>query len=108
MTQDYTYTIYYSARNEAGVMWCPDCRDVESTLASTFKLDQAEGAQAEIIYLTRPDWKSPANQYRHAPWNLTGIPTVLKFSPQGAIVAKIEDADILDPAKLAAFLKQEA
>jgi hypothetical protein len=109
MSQEYNYTIYYSSRDASGVMWCPDCRRVESALASVFNSNQADSPsehlalhqafqvnialltipEAEIVYLDRPDWKSPANQYRQAPWKLTSVPTVLKFSPEGEIVARI-------------------
>ena len=73
-------------------------------LALSKKMHKLTRAEADIIYLDRPDWKSPANKYRQAPWKLTGIPTVLKFDSQGAIVARIEDEDILDQEKLGKFL----
>jgi len=64
-------------------------------------------AEANIIYLDRPDWKSPSNKYRQAPWKLTSVPTILKFDTQDAIVARIQDDDILDRGKVAKFLGEE-
>lgn len=64
--------------------------------------------EANIIYLDRPDWKSPANKYRQTPWKLTSVPTVLKFDAQGTIVARIQDDDILDRGKIARFLGDES
>ena len=64
--------------------------------------------EANIIYLDRPDWKSPANKYRQGPWKLTSVPTVLKFDAQGTIAARIQDDDILDRGKIAKFLGDES
>lgn len=62
--------------------------------------------EAEIVYTgQRAEWKSPENKFRHAPWNLTGVPTILKFSPDGEVVGRIQDNDILDSRKMEEFLK---
>jgi hypothetical protein len=64
-------------------------------------------SEAEIIYTgQRAEWKSPTNKYRQAPWNLTSVPTILKFSPGGEVVARIQDDDILNERKIEEFLKE--
>jgi hypothetical protein len=73
MAQEYKYTIYFSARDASGVMWCPDCRSVKSTISSVFKTNENqtdgpckslspyknpgtyENIEAKIIYLNRSD-----------------------------------------------------
>jgi len=41
MAQEYKYTIYFSSRDASGTMWCPDCRDVEAKVFSTFKTKES-------------------------------------------------------------------
>jgi hypothetical protein len=62
--------------------------------------------EAEIIYTgQRAEWKDPNNKYRHAPWNVTSVPTILKFR-DGEEVARIQDDGILDAGRMGKFLKE--
>ena len=123
MTQQYTYKIYYSSRDASGIMWCPDCRAVESQSGVNFQWRRTswvprfclpfiwnacwEIPEAEIIYTgQRAEWKSPRNPYRQAPWSVTSVPTILKISPEGGVVARIQDDDILNAVKMEEFLKE--
>jgi len=101
-------------------MWCPDCVAVEALLCNTFKMidttspeqpkPTSEGSssskpRAKIIYVgNKQAWKTPENEYRHLPYQLTAIPTVLKLDGD-RIIARIVEDDILDTQKLAKFLK---
>lgn len=63
-------------------------------------------AGSEIIYVgDKPTWKDPKNEYRQAPWNVTGVPTVLKYDETEKVVGKVEDDDILNEEVMAQFLK---
>ncbi|TFY72406.1 hypothetical protein EVG20_g574 [Dentipellis fragilis] len=43
------FLVFYSSRDDAGRMWCPDCRDVEDLVERTFA--SADGPSALIIYV---------------------------------------------------------
>ena len=122
MPQEYTYKIFYSSRDASGRMWCGDCRAVESKVASTFTGAREclcvlllgnvsppsvplTNAETSIIYVgQQAEWNSPSNMYRLAPWYLTSVPTILKVSEDGRIVARIEERDVLVDSKMEGFL----
>ncbi|TFK30947.1 hypothetical protein FA15DRAFT_699361 [Coprinopsis marcescibilis] len=69
------FLIFYSSVVN-GEMWCPDCRAVDSLIQETFGPD---GPTALIVYTgTRQQWKTPANIFRQEPWNITGVPSVVR------------------------------
>lgn len=103
-------------------MWCPDCEAVADILSSLFRVSSSSddpstsigtsgaGADvdkpvADIRYVgSREQWKFDAdNVYRRPPFEITGVPTVLKFR-DGKVIARMEEADILDGTKLEGFM----
>ena len=82
MSQNPTFKVFYSSRDASGVMWCPDCRQVESAVAETFSQDGGPSEylplpsstdlpkyhtlteeEAEIIYTgQRAEWKDKSNK----------------------------------------------
>jgi hypothetical protein len=39
---------------------------------------------------------------------VTGVPTILKISPEGEVVARIQDDDILNVVKMEEFLNERS
>lgn len=59
---------------------------------------------ADIVYLERDAWQSADCVYRQPPYSVTSLPTILK-SKAGDFVGRIQDGEILDAAKMKAFMK---
>ncbi|KAL1746924.1 hypothetical protein HDZ31DRAFT_80857 [Schizophyllum fasciatum] len=86
------YLVFYSSVVD-GKMWCPDCRDVEGRVNAAFVGGKAPSAL--IVFVgDRPSWKSPDNVYRKAPFNIKGVPTLLKLK-DGKEVARLVEGEIL-------------
>ncbi|KDQ63117.1 hypothetical protein JAAARDRAFT_367548 [Jaapia argillacea MUCL 33604] len=76
------FLIFYSSRDERGVPWCPDCRDVEGLVDETFRSQDAP--LGLIVYVgQRSEWKTPSNPFRGDPWKIESIPTVIKLHEVG-------------------------
>ncbi|KZP28877.1 hypothetical protein FIBSPDRAFT_947281 [Athelia psychrophila] len=76
------YIIFYSSKDADGKLWCPYCRAIDSGpggVQDTF--GKANGPSALIAYVgTKLEWKRPAeHRYRSEPWNVTGVPTLVKL-----------------------------
>ncbi|KAF7966220.1 hypothetical protein HWV62_39485 [Athelia sp. TMB] len=99
------FLVFYSSITD-GQLWCPDCRDIDPIVQSTF---DANGPSALIVYVgQKSEWKRPAeNIYRTEPWNITGVPTILKLEKitQGKITDRLEGENDAIIKKLAALKK---
>ncbi|EJD54427.1 hypothetical protein AURDEDRAFT_156207 [Auricularia subglabra TFB-10046 SS5] len=101
---DAEYIIFYSSVDPAtGRLWCPDCRDVDQLVRDTFTADGAPDAR--LVYVgQRHEWKRPAeNPLRGEPWNVAGVPTIVKLK-DGKEVARLVEGEI--PEKLAALVRE--
>ncbi|TFK56853.1 hypothetical protein OE88DRAFT_1730294 [Heliocybe sulcata] len=86
------FLIFYSSRDEEGKMWCPDCRAVENIIKATF--DKEDGPTGLIVYVgQKPEWKSPSNRFRGAPWSVNAIPTIIKRL-RGKEVGRLVESEI--------------
>ena len=75
-TNDLHYVVYFASGEPS---WCPDCRDALPALNSVFGADSAPTA-----YIVRvgsfAEWKgNPKNKYRNEPYNIQGVPTVVRY-----------------------------
>ncbi|KAH6917027.1 hypothetical protein BKA70DRAFT_1417804 [Coprinopsis sp. MPI-PUGE-AT-0042] len=71
------YVIFY-ASEMGGKMWCPDCVNVKPLIDEV--LSGPDSPCALVVFVgTREQWKTPDNIWRQAPWNVTGVPTVVKI-----------------------------
>ncbi|WVW87044.1 hypothetical protein I302_109100 [Kwoniella bestiolae CBS 10118] len=96
-----SYLVFYS-NVVNGQMWCPDCRDVESTIKETF--DAPDKPKAIIYWVgDRPEWRTPKNKAR-VDWDVQSIPTILRIE-NGKETARLVESEILDKQKLDQFLK---
>ncbi|KAI0715024.1 hypothetical protein C8Q76DRAFT_729248 [Earliella scabrosa] len=95
---DSEFLVFFSSRDQSGMLWCPDCVRVEGLVQSTF--GPAERPSATIVYVgQRPEWKTPSNPFRAPPWEVPALPTVIRTRDG----AKLVDKDITQES-LAAFV----
>jgi len=70
------YLIFYSSLTD-GELWCPDCRNIDSTVQEIF--GPPDSPKALIIYVGQiAEWKRPTNPFRGEPWRIESIPTIIK------------------------------
>lgn len=72
---DTHYVVYFASGEPS---WCPDCRDALPALNAVFG-----GASEPTAYIvrvgSREEWRAtPKNKYRLPPYNIDGVPTVVK------------------------------
>ena len=74
-TDDTHYVVYFASGEPS---WCPDCRDALPAMNVVF--GDASAPTAHIVRVgSREEWKGNAqNKYRNAPYNVDGVPTVIK------------------------------
>jgi len=71
-------------------MWCPDCRDVEELVESTFGPEN--GPDGTIVYVgARAEWKTPMNRFRQAPLGINNIPTIVYYRERQEIGRLVEE-----------------
>ncbi|KAJ3521685.1 hypothetical protein NM208_g13179 [Fusarium decemcellulare] len=89
-TTDDTHYVVYFASGEPS--WCPDCRDAVPALQSVFGSDSAPTAHIVRVG-SFAEWKgNPKNKYRNAPYNIQGVPTVVRVE-HGKEVARLGDIE---------------
>jgi len=95
------YLIFYS--NIVGSkMWCPDCLAIDDLVQQTFSPEDAPSAL--IVYVgDKPEWKSPTNVFRGAPWNVSSIPTIIKLQNSEEAGRLVESE--IQKESLAAFVR---
>jgi len=72
------FVIFYASKGDNGIMWCPDCLAVKEVVEETF--DKEDAPSALVIYVgQKPEWKSPKNEWRHQPWDVQTIPTIVRL-----------------------------
>ncbi|KAL8284040.1 hypothetical protein RQP46_005153 [Phenoliferia psychrophenolica] len=82
------FLIFFSSINEAGVPWCPDCRDVQPAIAKTISEE-----------------RNPNNPFRLA-FGIKGVPTIIKLTSPATGFQSVKASDmvqedvILDEQKL--------
>ena len=75
-TTDDHYVVYFASGEPS---WCPDCRDALPALQTIFGADSAPTAYIVRVG-ERTEWKgNPQNKYRNEPYNIQGVPTVVKL-----------------------------
>ncbi|BEJ11712.1 hypothetical protein CspHIS471_0201720 [Cutaneotrichosporon sp. HIS471] len=94
-----TFLIFYS-NIVNGQMWCPDCRAVEGIVEDAFDAD--DKPTCAIVWVERDEWKKP-NGAERVQWNLTGLPTIIRFEG-GNETARLVEGEMLDNARWRAFL----
>ncbi|KAI0734394.1 hypothetical protein C8Q72DRAFT_770184 [Fomitopsis betulina] len=86
---DQAFLVFYSSRDVSGTLWCPDCRDVEELVQKTFGPKDAPSAL--IVYIgQRAAWKDPGNPFRGEPWNVQGVPTIIRARDGARLEEEIE------------------
>ncbi|ETS64669.1 hypothetical protein PaG_00615 [Moesziomyces aphidis] len=90
------YLIFFSSGNPP---WCPDCVDAQPAINHVF----GTSADAHLVLVDRPDWKSPDNIFR-TQCGIKCIPTITKMI-NGKEVARIEDAECKTIDSVAKFIQ---
>ncbi|CAG7850279.1 SubName: Full=Uncharacterized protein {ECO:0000313/EMBL:CCA71331.1} [Serendipita indica DSM 11827] len=99
--QDTILIFYASIDPNTGVMWCPDCRKVKSTIDWLFAGE--DKPPAYVIYVgSKAEWKLPAQNHYRTDWKVDGVPTMLRFK-NGKEVARLVEDEILDSTALGQF-----
>ncbi|KAI0645105.1 hypothetical protein C8Q79DRAFT_927357 [Trametes meyenii] len=92
------YLIFFSSRDESGTPWCPYCVAAEDTVKKVFS--PADGPSGVIIYVgQRAEWKTPSNPFRAEPWNVKGVPTIIRARDGVPLAGSINE-------ELAAFVRE--
>ncbi|KAH7157642.1 hypothetical protein B0J13DRAFT_617719 [Dactylonectria estremocensis] len=85
-----THYVVYFASGEPS--WCPDCRDAIPALKNVFGADSAPTAHIVRVGSFQ-EWRGPKkNKYRSAPYNIQGVPTVVRIE-NGKEVARLGDIE---------------
>ncbi|KAJ5936884.1 hypothetical protein N7466_003334 [Penicillium verhagenii] len=85
--------------------WCPDVRAALPHINAAFEAEDAHTV-AIVPVGQKPEWRDPKNVYR-ADWNIHNVPALVRFERvDGEVKAtgKLIEGEILDQAKLGAFL----
>ncbi|KAJ5533582.1 hypothetical protein N7494_010134 [Penicillium frequentans] len=85
--------------------WCPDVRAALPHINTAFA--PADAPTVAIVPVgQKPEWRDPKNVYR-TNWNVHNVPALVRFERvDGEVSAtgKLIEGEILDKAKLCAFL----
>ncbi|KAJ4250963.1 hypothetical protein NW762_011613 [Fusarium torreyae] len=86
-TDDVHYVVYIASGDPP---WCPDSRAALPVLKRVFS--DASAPTAHIVRVgAREEWKGkPDNKYRKAPYNIQGVPTVVKVK-NGKELGRLDD-----------------
>ncbi|KAF4975639.1 hypothetical protein FZEAL_7599 [Fusarium zealandicum] len=85
-----THYVVYFASGEPS--WCPDCVKAMPALKSVFDSDSAPTAHVVRVG-SFSEWKgNPRNKYRNAPYNIQGVPTVVRIE-DGKEVSRLGDIE---------------
>ncbi|CCT70596.1 uncharacterized protein FFUJ_06583 [Fusarium fujikuroi IMI 58289] len=86
---DTHYVVYFASGEPS---WCPDCRDALPALNAVF--GGASDPTAYIVRVgSREEWRAtPKNKYRLPPYNINGVPTVVKVK-NGTEVGRLGDKE---------------
>jgi len=96
--------IFYASRDENQTMWCPDCSVIEADVAAAF-----EKVDGRIVYVgNRSEWKTEKNRYRQPPWNVQGVPTIVRLNEDGEEMGRLTEDEIRDEEKLRMFVGSAA
>lgn len=97
-----TVLIFYSSVVD-GRLWCPDCRDVDGLVKTTFENDS--DWNGVIVYVgDRATWRDPNNKYRKG-WKIASIPTLLRLDDEGKEHSRLVESEITSDS-LKEFLKK--
>ncbi|KIM24968.1 hypothetical protein M408DRAFT_331442 [Serendipita vermifera MAFF 305830] len=92
---------YASIDPVSGVMWCPDCRKVKSTIDWLFNGNDKPAAY--IIYVgSKSEWKAPAKNHFRTDFKVDSVPTMIKYQDGKEVYRLVED-EILDTNALGQF-----
>ncbi|KAF4962383.1 hypothetical protein FSARC_9549 [Fusarium sarcochroum] len=101
-TTDDTHYVVYFASGEPS--WCPDCRDALPALNAVFGDNSAPTAHIVRVG-SREEWKGNSkNKYRNAPYNIQGVPTVVKVK-YGQDVGRLGDIESQNESDLRKLVK---
>ncbi|KAM5346136.1 hypothetical protein ACJ41O_009141 [Fusarium nematophilum] len=86
-TNDPHYVVYFASGQPS---WCPDCVNALPVLQNVFASESASTA-----YIVRvgsfSEWKgNPRNKYRNAPYNIQGVPTIVRVENEVSRLGDIE------------------
>ncbi|CAD6581237.1 MAG: Meiotic Sister-Chromatid recombination aldehyde dehydrogenase, partial [Tremellales sp. Tagirdzhanova-0007] len=96
----YTFLVFYASVVD-GQMWCPDCRNTESTVREAF--DSPSKPKAIIYWVgTKTEWRTSTNKAR-TDWDVQAVPTILRIEG-GKEMSRLVDDEILDTGRMEAFL----
>ncbi|KXJ86364.1 hypothetical protein Micbo1qcDRAFT_140279 [Microdochium bolleyi] len=87
-TKGTQYVVFFASGEPS---WCPDCRDAVPALEAVFGSDSAPAAHLVRVG-ERPEWRTPDNKYRNAPWNVNCVPSVVRYE-DGREVARLGDQE---------------
>ncbi|KAM0545978.1 hypothetical protein ACHAPJ_011090 [Fusarium lateritium] len=102
-TDDIHYVVYFASGTPP---WCPDSRAAHPVLKRVF--GDASAPTAHIVRVgVREEWKgNPDNKYRKAPYNIQGVPTVVKVK-HGKEVGRLDDKGTQNESELRKLIRGE-
>ncbi|XP_034476771.1 thioredoxin domain-containing protein 17 [Drosophila innubila] len=98
------YMYFFGEKDGNGRSWCPDCVAVEQSVETAFR----ENAHPDSLIYTvdvgnRDAWKDMTNnKFRHDPFNLTQIPSLLRWNGS----ERLEGDQLLKPSLLELFFDE--
>ncbi|PWN91316.1 hypothetical protein FA10DRAFT_265180 [Acaromyces ingoldii] len=72
------YVVYFASGSPP---WCPDCVDALAPLRAVFGATEGAAPKAYVVRVgERHEWKGVKdNKYRLEPYNVEGVPTIVKM-----------------------------
>ena len=98
---------------ETGRSWCPDCREADPVVRSILD-EKPYLSDSKSIFVTayvgqRAEWKDASCPFRGEPFNVSCVPTLLRYNKNGPQTGdRLLEGDLVDAAKIRTLLNAKA
>ncbi|CED82559.1 Uncharacterized conserved protein [Phaffia rhodozyma] len=97
------FIIFFSDYDEVKKnLWCPDCVEAIPLVESYQKSSPKHNLEIQYVG-DRSSWRSSDSVFRKNPYNLTCIPTIIKYV-NGKEVDRLPEPGLLNPTKFNSFV----